>query len=152
MLANAMPADEVRKLTAWIREAIAADPQELTYAATTGRRMLMDGQDLILCIFPLREGPDDACRVAQAISLNPGLVHDLMDAALSDIDAKAHEPLKRTLDGDLLDYHFPTDLTHPFKAVVDGKNISFLLTVEPFTGISVSQPTPLLTLYTRDAR
>lgn len=152
MPADAMPANEVRKLTAWIREVIAADPQELTYAAITGRRILVDGHDLILCIFPLREGPINACHVAQAISLNPDLVHDLMDTALGDIDAKAHEPLEVSSDGELLDYHFPTDMTHPFHAVVDGKEISFLLTVEPFTGVSVSHPTPLLTLYTRDAR
>lgn len=151
-----VPAERVRFITARLREHIAAGLDDLTLAASAGRARKVGG--IIVNPFPFRpaslqNGPAEAYHCARAVEANPQIVHDLLAVALDEIDATADEPLRRNSDGDLLDYHFPTDLTHPFMADVDGKRVDLLLTMEPFQeNPAVLDMTPFLTLYTRDAR
>lgn len=103
--------------------------------------------NLSFIMFPCREGPEQAEHMARVLQKNPEIVIKLFEQAFDEIKKTATSMPRINSDGEFLGYHFPTDLTHPFNASVDGVELSFLLTWE-----KGPNGHNYVTLYTYDAR
>ncbi|WP_108503578.1 hypothetical protein [Paracoccus indicus] len=137
----------VRHFTTEMRKALTMGEPYILKAAKSGEQVSTD--QLAIRSFPLREGPmnPDAKRMAETVQETPEIAIELFNQALNEIEATSDSDLRRNGDGEILDYHFPTDRTHPFRATVNGKEVAFLLTWE-----TAHDGKHLVTLYTRDAR
>lgn len=137
--------DWVHRFVAEMREALIKGESFILKAAQENGEA--STTTLTVCPFPLRRGPKDAERVGRAVEQDPKIALQLFGQALDEIEAEAESKLRRTADGEVVDFHFPTDRTHPFRAVVDGVEVPLLLTWE-----DGPDDRHFVTLYTRDAR
>lgn len=153
------PAKQVRTLTQHIRRLVGNDELRVMQAAKTGKPALLggaigDADALIVSVFPYRDkvGPPDALALARTMVTNPEIALEVIYQAVDEIDEAAETPLKTDSDGAPHDYHFPTDLTHPFVTKIEGIERSLLLTFEN-AGVAGEPHTAFhVVLYTRDAR
>lgn len=135
----------VRRFVVEMREVLIKGESHILQAAKEGGEA--STPDLTIRPFPLRKGPTNAELVGKVLKKKPEIAMQLFRQALDEIEAEADSELRRNSDGELLDYHFPTDRTHPFRATVKGEEVPFLLTWE-----TVIDGRHFITLYTRDAR
>lgn len=137
--------DWVRHFVAQMREALITGEAPILEAAQ--KNGTAQTPTLTIYVFPLREGPEQAERIGKIVEETPEVAMQIFRQALDGIEAEADSELRRNSDGEIIDYHFPTDRTHPFRMTVAGEKTAFLLTWE--TDVNAHH---YITLYTRDAR